>query len=98
MSSISIKRRHALSHEQAKAAAERIAMDLNKRYALAYKWDGDQVVFDRPGLSGNMRVGRNDVHLDVQLSFLLTPLKRPIEQEILREFDALFGSPPPGSG
>jgi putative polyhydroxyalkanoate system protein len=91
MPTISIKRRHTLSHAKAKAAADEIARDLNKRFDLAYEWDRDDVCFERPGLSGNMHVGKNVVRLDVQLSFLLTPLKGPIEREIHKELDALFG-------
>ncbi len=91
MPTISIKRRHTLSHTKAKAAADEIARDLNKRFDLAYEWDRDDVSFERPGLSGNMHVGKNVVRLDVQLSFLLTPLKGPIEREIHKELDALFG-------
>ena len=90
MPTISIQRRHALSHAKAKAAAEEIARDLNKRFDLAYEWDRDDVSFERPGLSGNMHVGKNVVRLDVQLSFLLTPLKGPIEREIHKQLDALF--------
>jgi putative polyhydroxyalkanoate system protein len=91
MPTISIKRRHTLSHAKAKAAADEIARDLNKRFDLAYEWDRDDVSFERPGLSGNMHVGKNVVRLDVQLSFLLTPLKGPIEREIHKELEALFG-------
>jgi putative polyhydroxyalkanoate system protein len=88
---ITIQRRHKLDHKKARAAAEKIARDLNKRFQLAYEWDGDNVSFERAGVSGNMHVGKGTVRLDVQLSFLLTPLKAPIEQEITREMDALFG-------
>ena len=91
MPTISIQRRHTLSHAKAKAAAEEIARDLNKRFDLAYEWDRNDVSFERPGLSGNMHVGKNVVRLDVQLSFLLTPLKGPIEREIHKQLDALFG-------
>ena len=91
MSSISIKRRHKLPHKKAKAAAEQIARDLNKRFELAYEWDGDDITFERPGLSGTLHVGKSEVHLDVELSFLLFALKGPIEQQINRELDALFG-------
>ena len=91
MPTISIHRRHTLSHAKAKAAAEEIARDLNKRFDLAYEWDRNDVSFERPGLSGNMHVGKNVVRLDVQLSFLLTPLKGPIEREIHKQLDALFG-------
>jgi putative polyhydroxyalkanoate system protein len=91
MPAISIKRRHKLDHKKAKAAAEKIARDLKKRFDLAYEWDGDHIEFERPGLSGSLRVGKTDVRLDVELSFLLFALKGPIEQAINKELDALFG-------
>jgi len=91
MPTISIKRRHKLNHAKAKAAAETIARDLNKRFDLAYEWEGDQIAFERPGLSGSMHVGKTSVRLDVELSFLLVALKGPIEREIHKKLDALFG-------
>ena len=90
MSTIAIKRRHNLDHKRAKAAAEKIARDLKKRFDLEYAWEGDHIAFERPGLSGALHVGKTDVRLDVELSFLLTPLKGPIEHAIHRELDALF--------
>ncbi len=38
-----------------------------------------------------MRLGKSNVALNVQLSFLMTPLKGPIEHAIRSEFDKLFG-------
>ena len=90
MPSISIRRRHSLDHKKAKAAAQKVARDLDQRFDLAHEWDGDQVNFERPGLSGSMHVGKTEVRLDVELSFLLLPLKGPIEQAIHKELDALF--------
>ena len=90
MPSITIQRRHSLDHKRAKAAAEKIARDLKKRFDLEYAWEGDHIAFERPGVSGSLRVGKTDVRLDVNLSFLLLPLKGPIEQAINRELDALF--------
>ncbi|MEP6996818.1 MAG: polyhydroxyalkanoic acid system family protein [Betaproteobacteria bacterium] len=91
MPTIAIKRRHKLDPRKAKAAAQKVAADLTERYQLACAWDGDQVSFERPGISGSMHVGKNELRLDVQLSFLMTPLKRPIEQAINKELDRLFG-------
>jgi len=88
---ISISRSHQLDAKKAKAAAQKIAKDLEKAYELACAWNGDEVTFERPGVSGCMRVGKNDVQLDVKLSFLMTPLKGPIEQAINKELDRLFG-------
>ena len=91
MPTISIKRRHKLPHTKAKSAARKIAEDLHKRFDLVCRWEGDDVVFERPGVSGTMRVGKSDIQLDVQLSFLMTPLKGTIERAIRDELDNLFG-------
>ncbi|HEX8009710.1 MAG TPA: polyhydroxyalkanoic acid system family protein [Casimicrobiaceae bacterium] len=90
MPSITVKRRHSLDHKRAKAAAEKIARDLNQRFDLQYAWQGDHIAFKRPGLSGSLHVGETDVHLEIELSFLLVPLKGPIEQAIDMELDKLF--------
>lgn len=91
MPSISIARAHALSPKKARDAAERIARDLKQRFALDYAWDGDDMTFQRPGVSGRMQVGRDRVELNVQLGFLLAPLKPTIEREIHAQLDKLFG-------
>ena len=93
MSTISIKRRHGLDHKQAKSAAEKIARELKNRFELEYAWEGDHIAFRRPGLSGSLHVGKSQVSLEARLSFLLTPLKGPIEQAINRELDTLFKKP-----
>ena len=90
MPNISIKRRHKLDPKHARAAAQKIAKDLNKRYGLICQWDGDDVTFDGVGVSGNMQVGKSQIKLDVQLSFLLSPLKGPIEREINKQLDSLL--------
>jgi putative polyhydroxyalkanoate system protein len=91
MAKISIGRHHHLSHQKAKNAAERLASDLEKRFDLAWNWEGDHVHFERPGLSGSMHVGRSEITLDVKLGLLLTPLKPAIEREIHAQLDKLAG-------
>jgi putative polyhydroxyalkanoate system protein len=91
MPTIAIKRRHKLEPKKAKAAAQKVIKDLSARYQLACSWDGDQVQFERPGVSGRMQLGRTEILLDVHLSFLMTPLKSPIERAINEELDRLFG-------
>ena len=90
MPNISIKRRHKLEPKKAHAAAQKIAKDLHKRFGIICQWDGDNVAFDGVGVTGNMHVGKAQVSLDVQLSFLLAPLTGPIEREINSQLDALF--------
>lgn len=89
MPSISIAKPHALSHRKAKDVAERLAKDLQKRFDLAYEWEGDNVNFERSGVTGRMHVGKTRITLDVKLGLLLTPLKPAIEREIHAQLDKL---------
>ena len=92
MATISITRKHQLPHRKAKAVAEKIAQDLEKRYGLEYEWSGDHLDFERPGLAGCMRVGKDSIALDVTLGFLLTPLKGTFEREIGAQLDRLLAA------
>lgn len=91
MASISIVKKHGLTHAQAKQAADKVAQDLRQRFHLEYRWEGDRIAFSRPGLSGDLNVGHDEVRLDCQLGFLLSALKGPIEAEVHKEFDRRFG-------
>ena len=55
-------------------------------------WDGDDVHFERPGVSGSMHVGKSEIRLDVRLGLLLTPLKPAIEKEIHAQLDKIAGT------
>ena len=61
MASISIARKHHLSHKKAKDVAEKIAKDLNKRFDLDYAWDGDDIDFERPGVTGRCTSARTRI-------------------------------------
>ena len=91
MARIAIEKEHHLSHKKAKEAAERVAIDLKKRFQLDYRWKGDAIEFQRPGLAGALRVGKDDVRLDCELGFMLSLLKPTIETEVHEQFDKYFG-------
>ena len=92
MAVISIAKKHKLPHRAAKDVADRVAKDLKKRFELDYAWDGDDVEFERPGISGRMHVGKETISLDVRLGLLLTPLKPAIEREIHATLDKLVAA------
>lgn len=94
MASILIAKKHSLTHAKALEVAEKIAKDLKRRFELDYAWDGDHVDFERPGVSGRMRVGKSDIALDVRLGFLLSALKPAIEREIHAQLDKLIHDEP----
>ena len=91
MALIAIAKKHALSHQKAKAAAEKVAADLDKRFELKYAWKGDRIVFNRPGVTGGLHVGKDAVRLDCELGFVLSLLKPTIEAEVHKQFDKYFG-------
>jgi putative polyhydroxyalkanoate system protein len=91
MGTLSIAKKHSLSHKKAKEAAQKVADDLQQRFDLSYEWRGDCILFKRPGLTGELRVGATEVSLECELGFLLTALKPVLEKEINKEFGKRFG-------
>jgi putative polyhydroxyalkanoate system protein len=91
MALIAITKKHHLSHKNAKAAAEKVADDLNARFDLEYQWKGDHIEFRRPGLAGALHVGKDSVRLDCELGFMLSLLKPTIEVEVNKQFEKYFG-------
>jgi putative polyhydroxyalkanoate system protein len=87
MATIRIDRKHTLTHAKARGAADKLAKDLQKRFQLQYAWDGDDVLFQRAGVTGHMHVGKSRITLDVTLGFLLSALKPTIEREIHAQLD-----------
>ena len=91
MARIAIEKEHHLSHKKAKEAAEKVAIDLKRRFELDYRWKGDAIEFERAGLEGMLRVGKDNVRLDCELGFMLSLLKPTIESAVHKEFDKYFG-------
>ncbi len=91
MSRLSIEKKHHLTHKKAKEAAQRVADDLKARFELNYAWRGNAIEFERPGLSGRMEIGKDNVRLDCELGMLLSLLKPKLEAEVHKEFDKRFG-------
>lgn len=83
MSDITFTHPHHLSLKKARHAAEQVAADLQSRYGLDYHWDEHGVLcFRRPGLSGQLRLARKAVTIEVRLGMLLSPLRASFEREI----------------
>jgi len=94
MATIRIAKKHELPHKKAKEAAQRIADDLAHRFDLQCEWHGDDIAFERTGVSGQLHVGKNEVRLDCELGFLLSMLKPTIEDVVHRDFEKYFGAAP----
>ena len=92
MSDIKIRRSHALPHDKARAAAEKMAKRLQKEFDLDYEWDGDVLVFERSGVNGELTVTSRHVEMEVKLGFLLRMMKPTIEKHIHDNLDEIFAA------
>jgi putative polyhydroxyalkanoate system protein len=87
MARIEVRRAHTLGKEAASRSAERIAQQLQNELKGRYYREGDDLRFECPGAHGHIRVGENEVRVEVELSFLLRPLRGHIEREINQYLD-----------
>ena len=94
MSYIDMHAHHALSREEAQAAADRLAADLAQKFEIEYGWDGDHIHFERPGVDGTITVRESEIRIKARLGLVLMFLKGRIEQEIVsylsEHFDCTF--------
>ena len=94
MSHIDLHAHHRLSREEAHAAADELAGDLAGKFDIDYRWEGDHIHFERPGVSGTIMVRDREIRIRARLGLLLAFLKPQIENEVVRylrdHFDCTF--------
>lgn len=91
MSTIHLQRKHKVGLKKAKAAAQKIADEMNDVFDMASEWDGNTLHFSRTGVQGTLTVSRDAVKLQAKLGLLLAALKPRIEAQIEKNFDKYFG-------
>lgn len=91
VSTIDIHAFHALTREAAHKAAEELSQDLSRKFGIDYRWEGDHIHFQRPGVHGQILVSSRELHIRAYLGFMLMMLKTPIEQEVVRYLEEHFG-------
>jgi putative polyhydroxyalkanoate system protein len=95
LADIELRRTHALGMAGARAAADRIAADLGQRFGLHGEWRGNTLHFERPGVSGALRVAERELHLTIALGLLLKAMQGPIERAVTAELDGLSAASAP---
>ena len=94
MPDIDLRRTHALGLEGARAAADKLAADLRKKFGLSGDWSGNTLRFARTGVEGVLEVAESSVHITATLGFLMKAMKPTIEKAIATELDRLVASAP----
>lgn len=87
MSEINITKKHKLGLKKAKAKVNKLADQLAQDYDLESEWDGDSLVFQRAGVSGQLDVSKDEVQLVMKLGFLMAAFKPKIEAQLISNLD-----------
>jgi putative polyhydroxyalkanoate system protein len=95
MATIDVRRAHTLSKEEARKRAEDFARNMEQRFELQWRWEGDRIVFDAPrgaakGTKGSVDVGDKDVRVQIDLPFLLRMLKGTVESKVHEKLDKIL--------
>lgn len=97
MSTIRIRRSHALPSAQVRRTAETLARRIEQRHAVRWRWEGDAIELAAPpgpasGARGRVTVGDGDVAIEIHLPLALFPLKGMVERRIVAKLDEILGA------
>lgn len=90
MPSIRISHIHNSGLDRAKQVAEEVAIKISDAYDIQYYWEEDQVVFERTGIHGTIRIDDQEIEFDATLSMMLGMFKGTIEKAIVEELEIAF--------
>jgi putative polyhydroxyalkanoate system protein len=90
MASIDIKRSHSKPLKEAKKSVERVAKHIADKFDVEYEWEDNTLNFSRSGVDGHIAVTAKEIHVSVNLSFMLMMIKSSVDKEIHRYLDEEF--------
>jgi len=90
MADLEVRRAHALGIAAARRAAKGMAHDLERRFGLQGRWEGDVLRFERPGVTGTLTVGARELRLSATLGLMLRAMEACIARQVGDEMDALL--------
>lgn len=91
MPRIEVSRSHTLDIQEARQRADRIGKELAQKYGLECSWNGDRrLAFRRTGVQGEVQLKDGSVTVQVDLSFVLSPLRTKVEQALREGLEKEF--------
>jgi putative polyhydroxyalkanoate system protein len=96
MATIDIRRAHSFTDADVRSRAENLARTMQEKLGIRWSWQGDAIAFDVPGgaakgASGKVSVGQHEVRVEIDLPFLLRPMKSVVEDKIKARLDSALG-------
>jgi putative polyhydroxyalkanoate system protein len=94
MATIEMERRHTLGKEAARTKAEELADRMKEKIGIEWAWVGDSIKFESKsgaakGAKGKVDVTDTSIRVEVDLPFMLRPLKGMVESRIREKLDNL---------
>ncbi len=88
MPKISISRNHTLSPAVLKQRLVDLGEKLQSKYQAKTSWDGDKSMNVKgPGVEGKLTIHDTKVDVNLDLGFLLSPMKGKIEEALTKELE-----------
>lgn len=87
MATIHITRSHQLDPETVRSKVQELANTLVEKLSAEYQWEQDRLVFNRSGANGFVRIGDQELEVEVKIGMMLRPLKGTIEKTITEYLD-----------
>lgn len=94
MATIEMEKRHTLSKDEARKKAEDLADKMKEKIGIEWAWSGDTIKFEAKsgaakGAKGKVDVTDSLIRIEVDLPFMLRPLKGMVESKIKEKLDAI---------
>lgn len=95
MATIDIQRNHSLGLDAAKVKAEELANGMKEKLGISWKWVGNDIKFDADsgvakGANGKVTVGASSIRVEIDLPFLLRPMKGMVEGKVKEKLDQVI--------
>lgn len=91
MARIKIEQSHQVTADEARKRLDQMNQDLSDKYGLNVKWHSDtEARVERTGVTGTIKIEAQKVLVDLDLAFMLSPLKGTIENRIRDELKRVF--------
>ena len=88
MAVIKVQRDHQLNLETVRETADDLAAQLRKRFGGSYRWQGDELRYQRSGVDACIICSSADIIVDVTLKgLMMSALRGTIEAEIKSGLD-----------
>ena len=82
-----IRRNHQFDREEARTRVDGLARELEQQFRLRSEWQGDRLVFNGGGASGDVVLGDGIIELNVKLGFALKMMEPVIRSAIEETLD-----------